>query len=204
MRGRTLNDSFVILDEAQNTTSEQMKMFLTRLGFDSKAVSPATSRRSTCRPRSAAAWSRRSTSSTGVEGIGFMAFSERDVVRHPLVQSIIRAYDARSAPRPTAADGVRARETPKADERAALGPRRALGAAPRRPRPAARGARAGSCAALELRARGALDRARRRRRDRRAQRGAIAARPRADRRARRSRCSRARTPSAAARCSATS
>jgi phosphate starvation-inducible PhoH-like protein len=93
MRGRTLNDSFVILDEAQNTTSEQMKMFLTRLGFDSKAVVtgditqidlPADKRSGLVEALDVL---------RDVEGIGFMAFSESDVVRHPLVQSIIRAYE---------------------------------------------------------------------------------------------------------------
>jgi phosphate starvation-inducible protein PhoH and related proteins len=73
MRGRTLNDSFVILDEAQNTTSEQMKMFLTRLGFNSKAVITGDVSK--------------------IEGIGVAQFSEKDVVRHNLVQQIIRAYE---------------------------------------------------------------------------------------------------------------
>jgi phosphate starvation-inducible PhoH-like protein len=93
MRGRTLNDSFVILDEAQNTTSEQMKMFVTRLGFNSKAVITGditqidlpNARRSglleaiDILPR--------------VEGLTFVHFDEADVVRHHLVQRIIRAYD---------------------------------------------------------------------------------------------------------------
>ncbi|MDH5307477.1 MAG: PhoH family protein [Myxococcales bacterium] len=93
MRGRTLNDAFVILDEAQNTTSEQMKMFLTRLGFDSKAVVtgditqidlPADKRSGLVEALGIL---------EHVEGIGFMRFGDEDVVRHPLVQSIIRAYD---------------------------------------------------------------------------------------------------------------
>jgi phosphate starvation-inducible PhoH-like protein len=93
MRGRTLNDSFVILDEAQNSTSEQMKMFLTRLGFGSKAVItgdvtqidlPAGARSGLQEARQLLA---------GIEGIRFCYFTEIDVVRHPLVQAIIRAYE---------------------------------------------------------------------------------------------------------------
>lgn len=94
MRGRTLNDSFVILDEAQNTTPEQMKMFLTRLGFDSKTVITGDitqvdlpeGRRSGLRHTEAIL--------RGIDGIEFVWFSHEDVVRHPLVQKIIQAYDA--------------------------------------------------------------------------------------------------------------
>ena len=93
MRGRTLNDSFIILDEAQNTTQEQMKMFLTRQGFNSKMVVTGdltqmdlpTGRRSGL--LDAAEILR------GVEGISFVQFDERDVVRHSLVQRIVRAYE---------------------------------------------------------------------------------------------------------------
>jgi len=93
MRGRTLNDSFVILDEAQNTTGEQMKMFLTRLGDSSKAVItgdvtqvdlPVTTESGLIEARRVL---------RKIRGIGFMEFSPTDVVRHPLVQSIIQAYD---------------------------------------------------------------------------------------------------------------
>ncbi len=93
MRGRTLNDSFVILDEAQNTTPEQMKMFLTRLGFDSKAVvtGDVTQIDLPTEQPSGLVDARRVLGS--VDEIGFMQFTEADVVRHPLVQSIIRAYD---------------------------------------------------------------------------------------------------------------
>jgi phosphate starvation-inducible PhoH-like protein len=99
MRGRTLNDSFVILDEAQNTTGEQMKMFLTRLGFDSKAVItgdvtqvdlPGNTRSGLLEARDLLA---------GIAGIAFCYFTEVDVVRHPLVQEIIKAYDKRDAER---------------------------------------------------------------------------------------------------------
>jgi phosphate starvation-inducible PhoH-like protein len=95
MRGRTLNDSFVILDEAQNTTSEQMKMLLTRLGFDSKAVITGDVTQIDLPSDKRSGLVEAIEILTGVEGIGFMAFTEQDVVRHPLVQSIIRAYDAR-------------------------------------------------------------------------------------------------------------
>ncbi len=98
MRGRTLNDSFVILDEAQNTTPEQMKMFLTRLGYHSKAVitGDVTQIDLPADQPSGLIDARRKLE--GVEGIGFMYFTEADVVRHPLVQSIIRAYDRFESP----------------------------------------------------------------------------------------------------------
>jgi phosphate starvation-inducible PhoH-like protein len=97
MRGRTLSDCYVILDEAQNTTSEQMKMFLTRLGSDSKAVITGdvtqvdlpTGRRSGLLEAREILF--------GVEGIAFCSFTEVDVVRHPLVQAIIRAYEQKDA-----------------------------------------------------------------------------------------------------------
>jgi phosphate starvation-inducible PhoH-like protein len=97
MRGRTLNDAFVILDEAQNTTPEQMRMFLTRLGFDSKAVIngdvtqvdlPRSSTSGLLEARDVLA---------GIEGIAFVEFTEKDVVRHPLVQEIILAYERRES-----------------------------------------------------------------------------------------------------------
>ena len=99
MRGRTLNDSFVILDEAQNTTSEQMKMFLTRLGFDSRAVITGDVTQIDLPTEKRSGLVEAIEILEGVEGIGFMSFSEQDVVRHPLVQSVIRAYERRSARR---------------------------------------------------------------------------------------------------------
>jgi phosphate starvation-inducible PhoH-like protein len=93
MRGRTLNDSFVILDEAQNTTSEQMKMFLTRLGFDSKAVVTGDVTQIDLPNGTESGLVEATRVLKGVEGIGFMAFTKTDVVRHPLVQSIIQAYE---------------------------------------------------------------------------------------------------------------
>ncbi|MDD5168652.1 MAG: PhoH family protein [Syntrophales bacterium] len=93
MRGRTLNDSFVILDEAQNTTSEQMKMFLTRLGFGSKAVitGDVTQIDLPSERLSGLVEAERILNKTS--GIRFVHFSEIDVVRHPLVQDVIRAYN---------------------------------------------------------------------------------------------------------------
>ncbi len=93
MRGRTLDDSFIILDEAQNTTPEQMKMFLTRLGFNSKAVVTGDMSQTDLPygQRSGLAIARRVLD--GVEGVGVYEFTDRDVVRHPLVRRIINAYD---------------------------------------------------------------------------------------------------------------
>ncbi len=93
MRGRTLNDAFVILDEAQNTTSEQMKMFLTRLGFNSKAVITGDVTQVDL-PNGRRSGLMEAVEVVGkVEGISFIYFTERDVVRHSLVQRIIRAYE---------------------------------------------------------------------------------------------------------------
>lgn len=93
MRGRTLNDSFIILDEAQNTTSEQMKMFLTRIGFGSKAVinGDITQVDLPQGRRSGLDEARRVLQ--GVQGIAFQHFDQRDVVRHPLVQKVVQAYE---------------------------------------------------------------------------------------------------------------
>ena len=93
MRGRTLNDSFVILDEAQNTTSEQMKMFLTRLGYGSKAVITGDVTQVDLPAGKASGLKEAQAVLAGIEGIQFVLFTERDVVRHPLVQQIITAYD---------------------------------------------------------------------------------------------------------------
>ena len=96
MRGRTLNDAFVILDEAQNTTSEQMKMFLTRLGFGSKAVVTGDITQIDLPNPKASGLVEALRIVKDVEGIGFVYFDERDVVRHKLVQQIVKAYDAHS------------------------------------------------------------------------------------------------------------
>ncbi len=96
MRGRSLNDSFVILDEAQNTTNEQMKMFLTRIGFGSKAVVTGDITQVDL-PNSKQSGLRTVIDILkGVRGIAFTMFSSRDVVRHPLVQRIVQAYEAKT------------------------------------------------------------------------------------------------------------
>jgi phosphate starvation-inducible PhoH-like protein len=94
MRGRTLNDAFVILDEAQNTTSEQMKMFLTRLGFNSKAVITGDVTQVDLPEGRRSGLMEAVDVVSKVIGISFVYFTERDVVRHQLVQRIIRAYEA--------------------------------------------------------------------------------------------------------------
>ncbi|HEV2288424.1 MAG TPA: PhoH family protein [Candidatus Acidoferrales bacterium] len=112
MRGRTLNDSFVILDEAQNTTSEQMKMFLTRLGFNSKAVITGDITQIDL-PNGRRSGLIEAIEVVGkIEGIAMVHFDERDVVRHSLVQRIIKAYDeyAGGAASPRSAANHHARE----------------------------------------------------------------------------------------------
>ncbi len=93
MRGRTLNDSFVILDEAQNATPEQMKMFLTRLGFSSKAVITGDITQTDLPRGQVSGLIEASHTLSGIEGIQFVSFSREDVIRHPLVQKIIDAYE---------------------------------------------------------------------------------------------------------------
>ena len=94
MRGRTLNDSFVILDEAQNTTSEQMKMFLTRLGFGSKAVITGDITQIDLPSGRMSGLVEAMKVVGAIDGIAFTYFDERDVVRHKLVQQIVKAYEA--------------------------------------------------------------------------------------------------------------
>jgi len=103
MRGRSLNDSFIILDEAQNTTVEQMKMFLTRLGFGSKAVVTGDITQVDL-PRQQRSGLRHAIDVLrGVEGVAFTFFNARDVVRHPLVQRIVQAYERETPPPDTGA-----------------------------------------------------------------------------------------------------
>ena len=100
MRGRTLDDAFIILDEAQNTSPEQMKMFLTRLGFSSKAVVTGDITQIDLPRRRFSGLEEVRTVLVGIDGIEFVYFSDLDVVRHELVQRVIRAYerfDARRA-----------------------------------------------------------------------------------------------------------
>ncbi|MBI2173635.1 MAG: PhoH family protein, partial [Candidatus Omnitrophica bacterium] len=93
MRGRTLNDSFIILDEAQNTTSEQMKMFLTRLGFDSKAVITGDITQVDLPNDKPSGLIQVQTILNNIPGLAFVTLSGQDVVRHELVQAIIQAYE---------------------------------------------------------------------------------------------------------------
>ena len=97
MRGRTLNDAFVILDEAQNTTSEQMKMFLTRLGFGSKAVVTGDVTQIDLPQGRTSGLVEAMKVVSNIEGISFVYFDDRDVVRHKLVQQIVKAYESFSS-----------------------------------------------------------------------------------------------------------
>jgi phosphate starvation-inducible protein PhoH and related proteins len=96
MRGRTLNDSFIILDEAQNTTAEQMKMFVTRMGFNSKTVITGDITQIDLPNTRKSGLLEAVDILRNVEGLSFNFFTEEDVVRHHLVQRIVRAYDERT------------------------------------------------------------------------------------------------------------
>jgi phosphate starvation-inducible PhoH-like protein len=106
MRGRTLNDSFVILDEAQNTTSEQMKMFLTRLGFNSKAVITGDVTQIDLPVGKKSGLIEALEVCGKIDGIGVIQFGEKDVVRHNLVQQIIRAYEEYDVTHPQRNSGM--------------------------------------------------------------------------------------------------
>ena len=110
MRGRTLNDAFIILDEAQNTTSEQMKMFLTRLGFNAKMVITGDITQVDLPSHRQSGLIEVQGVLQGIDGIRFVYFDDRDVVRHDLVSAIIRAYDrlpsAGASRRPSAVEGA--------------------------------------------------------------------------------------------------
>ena len=101
MRGRTLNNAFIILDEAQNTTREQMKMFLTRIGFDSQAVITGDVTQIDLPGSQKSGLIQAERILKGIKGIAFRHFSKADVVRHPLVQEIIHAYEQQDASRRT-------------------------------------------------------------------------------------------------------
>ena len=107
MRGRTLNDAFVILDEAQNTTSEQMKMFLTRLGFGSKAVVTGDITQIDLPAGRVSGLVEALKVVAGVEGIATVQFDDRDVVRHALVQQIVKAYESYTSAPTRAYDAAR-------------------------------------------------------------------------------------------------
>ena len=93
MRGRTLNEAFIILDEAQNSTTEQMFMFLTRLGHGSKSVITGDLTQIDLPPHRRSGLVEASKALAKVHGVAMMTFSKKDVVRHPLVQRIIHAYE---------------------------------------------------------------------------------------------------------------
>jgi phosphate starvation-inducible PhoH-like protein len=115
MRGRTLNDSFVILDEAQNTTSEQMKMFLTRLGFNSKAVITGDITQIDL-PSGKKSGLIESMEICGrIPGISTVQFGEKDVVRHNLVQQIIRAYEEYDGSQPQRGGGANGKAEARAE-----------------------------------------------------------------------------------------
>ena len=99
MRGRTLNESFIILDEAQNTTSDQMKMFLTRIGFGSKSVITGDVTQVDLPKGSRSGLRHASRVLAHVPGIAVCQFTSRDVVRHPLVQKIVEAYEVEEGDR---------------------------------------------------------------------------------------------------------
>jgi phosphate starvation-inducible PhoH-like protein len=123
MRGRTLNDSFVILDEAQNTTSEQMKMFLTRLGFGAKAVITGDVTQIDLPVGRASGLVEAMKVVGGIEGISFVYFDDRDVVRHKLVQQIVKAYEAFSNGAPSASGRPSTTPAPVDAGREAVEPR---------------------------------------------------------------------------------
>jgi phosphate starvation-inducible PhoH-like protein len=97
MRGRTLSNAFIILDEAQNTTREQMKMFLTRIGFDSRAVVTGDTTQVDLPVHQRSGLIQAESLLQNIPGIGFCRFTKADVVRHPLVQKIIHAYEMHQA-----------------------------------------------------------------------------------------------------------
>ncbi len=117
MRGRTLNDSFVILDEAQNATAEQMKMFLTRLGFHSKAVVTGDITQVDLPTDRQSGLIEIRNVLQNIDGIQFIYFDERDVVRHRLVQEIIKAYDRHEAGRQDSANLAKAGKPVSPDSR---------------------------------------------------------------------------------------
>jgi phosphate starvation-inducible PhoH-like protein len=122
MRGRTLNDAFIILDEAQNTTEEQMKMFLTRLGYGSKAVVTGDVTQVDLPSGRGSGLIEVQKVLRGVEGVSFCFFSEVDVVRHPLVQEVVRAYDVYEADRRARAEAAKGERELARGERASAGP----------------------------------------------------------------------------------
>jgi len=112
LRGRTLNDAFIVLDEAQNTTPAQMKMFLTRMGFGAKVVITGDATQTDLPPGQRSGLRDALDLVSDIRGIGKVEFGDADVVRHPLVAALIRAYDARDRARAEARER-HAAETPQ-------------------------------------------------------------------------------------------
>jgi phosphate starvation-inducible PhoH-like protein len=115
MRGRTLNDAFVILDEAQNTTSEQMKMFLTRIGFNSKAVITGDITQVDLPSQRPSGLIQAKQILQDINGLKFIFFKKEDVVRHHLVQKIIQAYEEADAQKNDAVPSLQAPEASQGD-----------------------------------------------------------------------------------------
>jgi phosphate starvation-inducible PhoH-like protein len=113
MRGRTLNDAFIILDEAQNTTSEQMKMFLTRIGLSSRAVITGDITQVDLPPGKISGLIEVRSVLRDVEGINFVYLGQKDVVRHELVQQIIHAYEQFQTSPSSSEDPTRTDENPE-------------------------------------------------------------------------------------------
>jgi len=116
LRGRTLNDAFIVLDEAQNTTPAQMKMFLTRMGYGSKMIVTGDPTQTDLPPGQRSGLRDAVGLIEGIRGIGTIQFGDADVVRHPLVAALIRAYDARDRARSQASEARRPREDDNSHE----------------------------------------------------------------------------------------
>jgi phosphate starvation-inducible PhoH-like protein len=116
LRGRTLNDAFIVLDEAQNTTPAQMKMFLTRMGYGARMVITGDPTQTDLPPGQRSGLRDALGLIDGIRGIGLIEFGDADVVRHPLVAALIRAYDARDRGRSEASEARRPRDEDRAHE----------------------------------------------------------------------------------------
>jgi len=117
MRGRTLNNAFIILDESQNTTASQMKMFLTRIGFGSTAVITGDVTQIDLPKGVASGLVQASKILQGVKGVSFTCFQSRDVVRHPIVQQVVEAYDEHDRKNITELTSDKKRDSERFNER---------------------------------------------------------------------------------------
>ncbi|MFT3700498.1 MAG: PhoH family protein [Kofleriaceae bacterium] len=116
LRGRTLNDAFIVLDEAQNTTPAQMKMFLTRMGYGAKMVITGDPTQTDLPPGQRSGLRDAMSLIEGIRGIGLVQFDDQDVVRHPLVAALIRAYDSRDRSRAAQSEAANPRTQDRAHE----------------------------------------------------------------------------------------